>query len=353
VFELLDRHDFVLPPLPNLVFTRDSSFWVGSRVAVASLAPDRRREADLVSLVYRHHPRFVRSRWLYEPDLEHVSGGDVMVMTEGVVAIGVGQQTTSAGAERLAGRLFEAGLARTVLAVPLGQLQGFRLGGDAAEFGISHLDTMCTVVDENAVLMHPGAAYSLTAHTITQQPEGMRVSRAQPFLEAAAQAMSIDRLHVIDSGTEPAWGRPGRWDDGSNVLALAPGLVVSHERNSETNARLETAGIQVLRVPSSELGSVRGGPRCMTCAILRDPAAKPSPAPGPRRDAVLTDHGAVDLGIAVPSSREATYSGGVPVVGAAAASAARAQPVSYAGSAEQPAPGWSMHGRWHRGRRSR
>jgi arginine deiminase len=352
VFELLDRHDFVLAPLPNLVFTRDSSFWVGSRVAVASLAADRRREADLVGVVYRHHPRFVRAGWLYQPDLEHVTGGDVMLMAQGVVAVGVGQQTTAAGVERLAGRLFEAGLAGTVLAVPIGQLPGSRLSADAAD-SLSHLDTLCTVVGHDAVLMHPAAAYTLTAHTITHQPDGMRVSRAQPFLEAAAQAMSIDRLHVIDSGTEPAWGRPGRWDDGSNVLALAPGVVVSHERNSETNARLEAAGIEVLRVPSSELGSVRGGPRCMTCALGRDPAAMSSGPPGSGGGGVVRDRGTARRGIAVPSSREATYSGGVPPVGAAAASAAATQPVAYSGSARPAASGWSGHGRWHRSRRSR
>jgi arginine deiminase len=349
VFELLGRHDFVLPPLPNLVFTRDSSFWVGSRVAVASLAGDRRRETDLAGVVYRHHPRFAKVRWLYQPDLEHVSGGDVMLLAHGVVAVGVGQQTTAAGAERLAGRLFQAGLARTVLAVPIAQLPGPHLGGDAADAEVSHLDTVCTVVAHDAVLMHPAAAYTLTAHTITQHPEGMRVSRAQPFLEAAAQAMSIDRLHVIDSGTESAWGRPGRWDDGSNVLALAPGVVVSHERNSETNARLEAAGVQVLRVPSSELGSVRGGPRCMTCAIGRDPAATRTWPAGRRGDGVIRDRGA-DLGIVVPSSREATYSGAVPAVGAAAAGT---QPVSYSGAAERAASGWSAHGRWHRSRRGR
>ena len=355
VFELLGRHDFVLDPLPNLMFTRDSSFWVGSRVAVASLAADRRREADLTGVVYRHHPRFVRARSLYQPDLEHVNGGDVMLMAPGVIAVGVGQQTTAAGAERLAGRLFESGLARTVLAVPIAQLPGFRIVADAADNGVSHLDTVCTVVSQDAVVMHPAAAYGLTAHTITQQPDGMRISRPQPFLEAAAQAMSIDRLHVIDSGTESAWGRPGRWDDGSNVLAVAPGLVVSHERNSETNARLEAAGIEVLRVPSSELGSIRGGPRCMTCAIGRDPAAMPR---GSRDDGAGRDRRAADLGIVVPNSREATYSGAVPSLGAAAArataaSAASTQPVSYAPSAQPTASGWLAHGRWHRSRRGR
>ncbi|MBO0838235.1 MAG: arginine deiminase, partial [Actinobacteria bacterium] len=273
VFELLDRHDFVLDPLPNLVFTKDSSFWVGDRVAVASLTADRRREADLAGVVYRHHPRFTRARWLYQPNLEHVDGGDVLLLAPGVVAVGVGQHTTAAGTERLSRRLFEAGLARTVLAVPIARPRApYLTGTDAADSGVSHLDTMCTIVDHDAVLMHPAAAYTLTAHIITQGTGGLRVSRAQPFLEAAAQVLSIDRLRVIDSGSEPVWSRPGPWDDGGNVLAIAPGLVVSHERNSETNARLEAAGIRVLRVPSSELGSARGGPRCMTCAVGREAA---------------------------------------------------------------------------------
>jgi arginine deiminase len=137
-----------------------------------------------------------------------------------------------------------------------------------------HLDTLCAVVDTDSVLMHPGMAYALTAHTISPQGEGLRVSKAQPFLQAAAQAMGIGRLRVIDSGLDAAWGGPGQGDDGSNVLALSRRLVVSHERNSETNDRLETAGIAVIRVPSSELGSLRGGPRCMTCPVSRDPVAQ-------------------------------------------------------------------------------
>jgi hypothetical protein len=170
--------------------------------------------------------------------------------------------------------------------------------------------------------------------------------------------MSIDRLRVIDCGTEPAWGRTGRWDDGSNVLAVAPGLVVSHERNSETNAQLEAAGIEVLRVPSSELGSVRGGPRCMTCATSRDPAVVTGVPPA-ARGTVTWDHDALGLGVVVPSSREATYSGALSPAGAAAppaapaASAVPALPAPYGGSADPGASGWSMHGRWHRGRRSR
>ena len=329
VFELLDRHDFVLDPLPNLMFTRDSSFWIGDRLGVASLSADRRREADLASVVYRHHPRFAGTRWLYQPDLEHVDGGDILLLAPGVVAIGVGQRTTPAGAERLARRLFDAGLARTVLAVPIGR-RGLAPGDNGhAMGGASHLDTICTVIDVDAVLMHPAAAYTLTAHTISPRQEGLRVSRAQPFLEAAALAMGIARLRVVDSGTEPVWGQQGQWDDGSNLLAIGGSIVVSHERNSETNARLEAAGVRVILVPSSELGSIRGGPRCLTCAIARDPAGGPAeigPAGLPRTEAAVaaqrvpSDRDRAAGQISVPESREATYSGAVPAVHAAAGS---------------------------------
>jgi arginine deiminase len=264
VYELLDRHDFVLDPLPNLVFTKDSSFWIGNQLAVASLAGQHRgRETDLASVVYRHHPRFAGTKWIYRGDLEPVDGGDVLLLAPGVVAIGVSDRTTPAGAERLARQLFDASLAHTVLAVPIRQ-----------HSCAVHLDTLCAVVDTDSVLMHPGIAYALTAHTISPHGGSLRVSKAQPFLQAAAQAMGIGRLRVINSGLDPIWGQSGEGDDGSNVLALSRRLVVSHERNSETNHRLETAGVAVIRVPSSELGSLRGGPRCMTCPVSRDPAAQ-------------------------------------------------------------------------------
>jgi arginine deiminase len=271
VFELLDRHDFVLDPLPNLLFTRDSSVWLGAQVAIASLGPRRRRESSLAGLVYRHHPRFGGTTRLYQPGREQLDGGDVLLLGPGVLAVGVGERTTAAAAERLARNVFDAGLAHTVLAVPMLPPQ---------ETG--HLDTVCTVIDSATVLMHPAWAYSLTAHAITPRPGGMRVSRPRPFLEAAARAMEVERLAVIDAGTEVSGGQD-RWDDGSNVLAIRHRVVISHERNWEANARLEDAGVQVIRVPSSELASVRGGPRCMSCAMSREPAARQSEPAVPAR----------------------------------------------------------------------
>jgi arginine deiminase len=265
VFELLDRCDFVVDPLPNLTFCRDSSVWISDRAAVASLAGrGRRREADLVGIIYAHHPRFAGTKSLYGPWLERVEGGDVLLLAPSVIAVGAGEQTTPAGVERLARRVFDAGLAHTVLAIPLGSC------GPAV-----HLDTVCTMVDTDTVVMYPRLAFTLTAHTITPRSGELRVSRPQPFLQAAAQAMGLDRLKVIETGLDPLAAHGRQWDDGGNALAIDRGLAVCHERNVETNTRLEAAGIQVITVPGSELGSRRGGPRCMACPVARDPAALP------------------------------------------------------------------------------
>jgi arginine deiminase len=258
----MDSHDFVIDPLPNLLFTRDSSVWVRDRVAVTSLAmPARSRETTLTGAIYRFHPRFAGTALLYEPALEHVEGGDVLLLAPGVVAIGVGERTTPAGAERLARRAFAAGLAHTILAVPIAQ-----------ERATMHLDTVCTMVDVDAVVMYPNIADTLQAFTVTAGPDGEpSVQPERPFLRAAAEAMGIDRLRTIDTGLDPVTAEREQWDDGNNTLAIAPRVCVAYERNVETNAQLERAGIEVIAISGSELGSGRGGPRCMSCPIQRQP----------------------------------------------------------------------------------
>jgi arginine deiminase len=272
VFGLLSAWDYVIDPLPNLVFTRDTCVWIGDRVAVTS-PKGRRQEAELAAIVFAYHPMFAGTKRLYEPGHELLAGGDVLLLAPGVVAIGVGAQTSPAGMERLARRVFDTGFAHTVLAVPT----------DPA--GTECLDTLCTLAGSDVVLMRPSVAYSLAARTITQRGEGLRLSHARPFLEAAADAMGLDRLQVIETGLGPGRAGPsgtlggpaGQWDDAGNLLALGPGTVVSYERNTLTNARLEAAGIDVIRVPGGELAGCRGGPRAICCPVGREPAAMPEP----------------------------------------------------------------------------
>jgi arginine deiminase len=268
VTALLDEHAFLIDPLPNLLFTRDSSVWVRDRVAVTSLAmPARRRETQLTELIYTEHPRFVGTRTIHGWHHEHVEGGDVLLLAPGVIAVGVGERTTPAGVERLARQVFHAQLAHTVLAVPIAQ-----------ERATMHLDTVCTMVDVDKIVMYPNVADSLRAHAVTVDRPGtdepslqLNVAEAEPFLVAAAKAMGIDTLDQIDTGLDPVTAEREQWDDGNNTLALAPRVAVAYERNDGTNDRLEAAGIEVVRIAGSELGSGRGGPRCMSCPVTREP----------------------------------------------------------------------------------
>jgi arginine deiminase len=265
VARLLGTHDLVVAPLPNLMFSRDSAVWIGNHVAITSPSmPARRRETWLTEIVYRHHPRFIGTPIVYEPTDDWLEGGDVLLLTPGVIAVGVGQRTHPEAVETLAGRLFARGLAHTVLAVPIAQ-----------ERATMHLDTVCTMVDVDAVVMYPAVADSLTAIVVTSAEDGpQRASGPQPFLTAAAEAMGLDVLRVIDTGLDPVTAEREQWDDGNNTLAIAPRVAIGYERNVVTNARLEAAGIEVLRIPGSELGSGRGGPRCMSCPVAREPLAR-------------------------------------------------------------------------------
>ena len=259
VARLTGSSEFVVRPLPNLLFTRDPSAWVGDQVAVTSPSmPARRRETSLLRAVYRYHPRFAGTQVLYgdQPGEAFLEGGDVLLLGPGVVAVGVGERTTPAGVEAFAERALTAGVAHTVLAVPIHQ-----------ERATMHLDTVCTMVDRDAVVMFPAVADSLQAWSITAGD----VTGPAPFLHAAASALGLSELRVVDTGLDPVTAEREQWDDGNNTLALAPGLVVAYERNVVTNAALEDAGIEVVRIAGSELGSGRGGPRCMSCPVRRDP----------------------------------------------------------------------------------
>ncbi|MEP9384335.1 arginine deiminase [Nocardioides sp. KR10-350] len=268
VTSLLAHDDFLIDPLPNLLFTRDSSVWIRDHAAITSLAmPARKRETELTELIYAWHPRFAGTPRILGSHLEHVEGGDVLLLAPGVIAVGVGERTTPAGAERLARQVFADGLARVVLAVPIAQ-----------ERATMHLDTVCTLVDTDKMVVYPNVIDSLAAYAVTDSGEVddsgravLTVADPRPFLDVAAEAMGIERLHHIDTGLDPVSAEREQWDDGNNTLAVAPGVTVTYERNHQTNAALEAAGIEVVPIAGSELGSGRGGPRCMSCPISREP----------------------------------------------------------------------------------
>lgn len=260
VTSLLQPEDFLVDPLPNLLFTRDSSVWLPDRVAVTSLAmPARLRETQLTGLIYEHHPRFASVPRVHGPHLEHLEGGDVLLLAPGVVAVGVGERTTPAGFERFAAQVLGDHLAHTVLAVPIAQ-----------ERATMHLDTIVTMVDVDTVVIYPNVADHLRAVPVTAQDGELVVGAQKSFFEAAAQAMGIEELRRIDTGLDPVTAEREQWDDGNNTLAVGPRLAVAYERNEQTNARLAEHGIEVIAISGSELGSGRGGPRCMSCPILRD-----------------------------------------------------------------------------------
>jgi arginine deiminase len=223
-----------------------------------ALAP-RRREALHVAAVYRHHPLFAGGDVDMPDFAAPLEGGDVLLASDVVVLVGVGERTRAAGVERLASELFERGDASELIVVALPRRRA-----------VMHLDTVLTMLDRDAVTLWPPIA-SASAFRLRPTRFGVRVDEEPDLPAALARAAGVERMRVVETGGDELAGPGEQWHDANNLLALAPGVVVGYDRNVETNARLRDAGFQVLTVPGGELGRGRGGARCMSCPIARDP----------------------------------------------------------------------------------
>ena len=259
--------DHFLSPLPNAVFMRDSSAWIGEGVVLSPMNKlVRHRETDLMRLLYSKHPDFADTKiWFGDDDDARipstVEGGDLLVVGDNGIAVGMSERTTPQGVENLAKRLFAAGVVERILAVDLPKVRA-----------AMHLDTIVTQVDVDAFITYPSMTTSLRTFTVTPSNDGgVHVGEADTLVQGLAWAAGLDHARAIEPALGSTRAEREQWNDANNTLAMRPGHVVAYERNVATNEILDRAGITVHTIPSYELPRGRGGPRCMSCPVERAP----------------------------------------------------------------------------------